>query len=119
MGKMNTNLKICLALSLSGILLLIFLSSHMIPGEYDIGNITEKNMNNYVAIKGQISRINFFEESEFYILTIEDDTGSITGTLSSKNLYINKTQKYFITGEITKYENKTQINIEKITKYDS
>lgn len=116
---MKTNLKICLALSLFGILLLTFLSSHLTPRDYDIINITEKNTDNYLAIRGQISNIKNFEESEFYILTITDKTGSITGTLNSKNLSINKTQKYLITGKITKYENETQINIEKIAKYDS
>jgi len=111
---MKTNLKICLALSLFGILLLIFLSSHLTPKEYDIMNITEKDMNNYIAISGQISNIRNFEESQFYILTITDNTGSITGTLNSYNLSINKTQEYLITGKITKYENETQINIGKI-----
>lgn len=116
---MRTNLKICLALSLFGILLLTFLSSHLTPKEYNIINITENDIDNYVTIKGQISEIRNFEENEFYILTITDKTENITGTLNSKNLSINKTQEYLISGKITKYENETQINIEKIIKNDS
>jgi len=116
---METNLKICLALSLLGILLLTFLSSHLTPKEYDILNITKNKVGNYVALNGQISNIEYFKESEFCILTIEDSTGKITGTLNSKNLSINLTQKYLITGKITKYGNETQINIEKITSNDS
>ena len=112
---MRTNLKIYLALSFFGVLLLVFLSSHLKPQEYSIINITEINMGDYVAIKGNISGIKNFEESEFYILTITDKTGSITGTLNSKNLSINKTQEYFIAGKITKYKNETQIEINKIT----
>lgn len=104
---MNTNLKIGLALSLLGILLLTFLSSHLTPKGYNIINLTEKNMDNYVAISGQISNIRNFEENEFHILTITDKTGSIAGILNSKNLSINLTQKYLITGKITKYENET------------
>ena len=116
---MRTNLKICLVLSLLGILLLVFLSSHLTPKEYSIINITERNIDNYVTLKGQISNIKNFQESEFYILTIEDNTGKITGTLNSRNFTINKTREYIITGKITKYENETQINIEKITENDS
>ena len=116
---MRTSLKTCLGISLFGILLLIFLSSHLALKEYNIINITEKNIDNYVAISGQISNIRNFEESEFYILTISDSTGKITGTLNSKNLTINKTLEYLITGKITKYENETQINIEKIIENDS
>jgi len=115
---MNKTLKICLALSLFGILLLTFLSSHITPKQEVIENITEKQVGNYVSIKGSISNIRNFEESEFYILTIEDPTGKITGTLNSKNLSINLTQEYLIMGKIAKYENETQINIEKITEND-
>ena len=116
---MKTNLKICLVLSLFGILLLIFLSSHLIPPRDSIINLTEKELDNSVAIYGRISEMKKFEESKFYILTITDKTGSITGTLNSKNLSINKTQEYLIIGKITKYENETQIIIGKIIENDS
>ena len=116
---MNTNLKICLAFSLLGILLLTFLSSHLTTKEYNIINITESRIGDYVAIKGNISNVKNFKESEFYILTIKDNTGSITGTLNSKNLSINLSKEYIFTGKIEKYENNKQINIEKIANYDS
>jgi len=117
--KMQNNQKVWLTLSLLGILLLTFLSSHLTPKEYNIINVTESKVGDYVVVKGQISGIRNFQESEFYILTIKDETGKITGTLNSKNLSINKTQEYLITGKITKYKNETQINIEKIIENDS
>jgi uncharacterized protein YdeI (BOF family) len=116
---MKTNLKICLVLSLLGVILLIFLSSHLTPREYTIINITRELIGNYVMIKGNIFYIKNIKESEFYILTISDSTGKITGTLNSKDLSINKSQNYIFSGKIEKYENETQININKIIVYDN
>jgi uncharacterized protein YdeI (BOF family) len=116
---MKTNLKICLALSLFGVLLLIFLSSHLTPKQYLTADITKESIGDYVRIKGNISYIKNIEEGEFYILTISDSTGEITGTLNSKDLNINKSQTYIFSGKIEKYENETQININKILSYDN
>lgn len=110
--------KVWFVLSLFGILLLIFLSSHLNPKEYSIINITKSKVGDYVAIKGQISEMKNFKESNFYILIIEDKTGKITGALNSDNLSINESEDYTFIGKIERYKNETQINIEKITKND-
>ena len=98
---------------------MIFLSSHLTPKECDIINITESKVGEYILVRGQISEVREFKESEFYILTIEDKTGKITGTLNSKSLNINKSQNYIFSGKIGEYENETQINIDKIIVYDN
>ena len=111
---MNRALKISLALSLVGILVLIFLSSHLEPKSLPISNITEEYLNQEVKITGQITKIKDFKDINFQILEFQDLTGSIDVTTNSENLTINKNLTYVIIGKVSDYNGTIQINADKI-----
>lgn len=116
---MQKPLKILLVCSLFGILLLIFVSNNLNTKQINISEINKTNINDFVLIKGKIIDLKFFEDSDFYILTIFDETGKIKGTLNSKSLSLNNTKEYLFLGKIEVYKNETQINIQKIIYYDN
>ena len=111
---MNKTQKISLTLSLVGILILIFLSSHLEPEVISISNITEKNLDEKIKIIANITEIRNFKEKNFQLITLKDSTGSITGTTNAKNLSINQNQTYIILGKVSEYNKTLQINIDKI-----
>lgn len=114
---MENRLKITLICSLIGIFILIFLASTLQPPIKEISQISYKDINQRIKIKGQISEIKEFSETSFKILTIKQNNYSITGILYSSNSIkplINKSKDYFITGTIEKYNQTLQINIQEI-----
>lgn len=113
---MNRALKISLALSLIGILLLIFISSHIEPREVSIASITEEYLDKEVRITGQIDKIKNFKDNGFHILEVSDSTGYIEVTASSSNLTVNKNLTYAIIGKVSEYNGTIQISADKIQK---
>ena len=111
---MNQPQKYIFTISLFGILLLFFLSMIIEPKEIDIVDIKEKNINQQVKIIGNVTKVNYFEKENFYVLAIQDSTGNISAIFSSIKLEINKSKNYIITGKIQEYNKTLQININKI-----
>src|SRR3989344_3679984 len=96
----NTLYKICL--------ILVIANKIEIKGS-DIGNISEKNLNEKVKVKGYVT---FFKETPgLYIMDIKDNTGNIT-VLAFKDDKINLTKNSIIEveGSLTKYNNELEIN---------
>ena len=114
---MENRLKIMLALSLVGILLLMFLSSYLQPKTLSISEITDKDIDQQISLLAKISGINEYNNKTFQVLTITQGNTSIKGIASSRISLvplIDEAKTYSITG-IVEQNNKTlQINIQEI-----
>ena len=105
----NTLYKICLISALIGIFLILVIANKIEIKGSDIGNISEKNLNEKVKVKGYVT---FFKETPgLYIMDIKDNTGNIT-VLAFKDEKINITKNSIIVveGSLTKYDNELEIN---------
>ena len=111
---MELKLKILLAVSLLGILLMIFLSNHLEPKQVTVAEALNKSLDEKVTVIGKIIDVRSMKSSDFKILKIKDDTGSIAGTLNSRKLSINESQDYKIIGKISEYNKTIQISIDRI-----
>lgn len=99
-------LKLSLIISLTGTLLLLFLSS-LPPKLTQIEDIKTNNPNKLIRIRGEI--IKSEKKNNFYLITIKDNTDHIQ-ILHNKNL----SGKLEIVGKVKEYKNKLQIYPEKI-----
>jgi DNA/RNA endonuclease YhcR with UshA esterase domain len=110
-----TNLSF-LILSL-GILLLLFLVDSNI--EYsEISEITFKNLNKYIKIKGSIKEVNEYLQYDFLLLKVEDSTGEIDVVLRNTNLnktYLYKNMNISVIARVQQYKGKLQLNAEIVT----
>ena len=105
----NTLYKICLISALIGIFLILVIANKIEIKGSDIDNISEKNLNEKVKVKGYVT---FFKETPgLYIMDIKDNTGNIT-VLAFKDEKINITKNSIIEveGSLTKYDNELEIN---------
>lgn len=109
---MNQNLllKASFIISLLGIFFLLFLTSKE-PSLISISEITSSLIDKQVKISGTITSTEKLSEN-FYLIKIKDETGSIEATLN-KDFQTNKTIE--ISGKVTEYKNKTQIQADKTT----
>ena len=108
-------LKLCLIISLFGILLLLFLSDFMQPGLTEISSISKSMLEKSVSIQGVV--VSEKNLDNFKILELCDNISTcIPITLSSKENLTNSLlgKVIVVTGRIAKYENKLQINADKI-----
>ena len=106
----NRNLlKISLSIALIGTLFLLLLTN-LEPKLSQISNLDNKPLNNLVKIQGKIISSREINPN-FYILTIQDNTGQIE-ILLNKKFENNKTLE--IIGRLNKYQNKPQIQAEQI-----
>jgi len=106
-------LRIAIIISLIGVLILIIITEKIDISESNIAQITEKNIDQTVKIKGQITRITKTET--IMILNIKDSTGEIKVTAfnpEESNLKTN--QIVGINGKVTEYMNQIQIEADKI-----
>ena len=106
------NLKTTLSISLIGILLLLFLTN-LNPELTNIENINNKLLNQKTQVQGQIFNIRTFEESNFQIISIKDETGKINIILNNP-INIKKDQNITVIGKITEYNQTLQIQADKI-----
>ncbi len=112
---MKKELKITLLLSLLGILVLIFIANQMRPLNMEIGQITQKNIGQNIALEARVVSIKEFPDKSFQILTIRDNSSQITATSNSKKmLNLNKTQTYLFIGKIEEYNQTLQLQLDKI-----
>ena len=109
-AKVKINLlKISFAITIIGILLLLFLTT-LKPEKKDIANITSKDLNKQIQVSGKITNIRNYNESNFQIITIEDSTGKINIILN-KNLNLTNISNITIIGEVQEYKSELQISV--------
>ncbi|OGJ22083.1 hypothetical protein A3K73_06565 [Candidatus Pacearchaeota archaeon RBG_13_36_9] len=107
---MENILKICLAISIIGIFLLLFLANTLPPKAVNLGEINDKMLNQKVKVHGTIFRIE--DKETFKILSIKDETGKIDIICECGNLTY---QDIEVEGTIKEYREYLQIQADKIT----
>lgn len=110
---MENLFKISLGISLIGILLLLFLSSVLEPKLINIKQINEEMLNRKVKTQGEIFNIKSYEDSEFQIISIRDNTGKIEVTID-KILTLANNQRVIVIGSVQEYKQYLQIKAERI-----
>jgi RecJ-like exonuclease len=103
--------QISLIISFIGIITLLLTINTLQLPTTNIESITARDLNKNIKIIATISSQKSF--NDFSILTIQDESGKITGICNCPQLPKNKTLE--IIGKISKYENEIQININKIS----
>ncbi len=111
--KLKLNLKTTLSITLIGILLLLFLSEVLTPKLINIKDINNKLLNQKTKVQGQIFNIRTFEDSDFQILSIKDNTGKIDITLDNV-INITNNQNITVIGTIKEYKEHLQIQADEI-----
>tara|TARA_Y100000310_G_C20446394_1_gene698631 strand:+ start:46 stop:399 length:354 start_codon:yes stop_codon:yes gene_type:complete len=112
--KLKINLiPICLTISLIGILLLLFISATYQPKQITIDQINNNYLNKQVKIQAIVLNIRSFEDSNFQILSVKDETGEIDIT-TNKIFDLTNNQTIIILGKVTQYEESLQIQANKI-----
>lgn len=101
---MENLLKISLAISITGIFLLLFLTMQIQPKE--IASYTDLRLNEYVKVTGKIISIRNYDD--FSIIKLGNN---ITLTCNCK-FQVNET--ITAAGKITEYNNQLQIQVDKI-----
>ena len=110
---MTLLIKLSLAISLIGIIILLILTNTLEPQLRNIEEITTKDLNKKIKIQGKIINIRSFEESNFQIISIKDSTGKIDIT-TNKILNLKNNQSIIVSGRVTDYKQYLQIEAEKI-----
>jgi len=113
---MKILLKISLAISILGILVLLILSNTLNPKLTKIENINKKLINQKIQVKGEIINIKNFKNLQ--IITIKDSTGRIDLVLY-ENLNLSKKQTIIAFGRVNTYKDQIQISADKIIKTDN
>ncbi|MCX6741768.1 MAG: OB-fold nucleic acid binding domain-containing protein [Candidatus Pacearchaeota archaeon] len=114
--KTKNLLKLSLIISIFGIFLILFLANNLEPNFSDISNITQKELDNYVKIKGEIidTQEIFLNDSEYLeLFTIKDGSGSIEGVFR-KRMSLQTNQQVEILGKVSDYKGAIQIEASKI-----
>jgi len=109
----QTLFKLSLIISLTGLLLLMFISDSIEIKKYDIKDINNKLLEKTVKVSGIITRVT--ETPGLYIFDIRDKTGTITA-IAFKDGFVNltKNEQVEIEGKIVKYKEKLEIQVEQI-----
>lgn len=113
----NIPLKISLIVFLIGTLIIIILADTLEPKTIPISNISEKNLDEYVKIQGNVTSIKEFisedSKSILVLATIKDDSGLMT-LLLRKRTSLKEGQEAQIIGKVSEYENKLEIEVLRI-----
>jgi RecJ-like exonuclease len=111
-------LKVSLIVSLIGIFFIIFLANSLEPKIIKISDISEKNLDEYVKIQGQVRGITEISsenlESVVTLITITDEYESSMTIVLRKKSQIQKNQQLEVIGKVSEYENEIQIEASKI-----
>lgn len=110
-------LKLALVVSLTGILILIFIIDTIEIKDYKIKDLTKKDLNKDVNLKGTITRIT--ETPGLYIFNLDDQTGEITGIIfKEEQLNLTVNQKIEVQGTIIEYKNKLELEVDQLISID-
>ena len=111
----STLLKLSMAISITGIFLLLFLSNTQTLKLTNINEINELFLNKKIQIQGQITSIR--NQTDFQIINLQDNTGKINIILNKKISLI-KNQTINVIGRVieykTKYKNELEIQADEI-----
>ncbi|MDP3027746.1 MAG: hypothetical protein Q8N63_08640 [Nanoarchaeota archaeon] len=110
---MENLFKISLITSLTGIFVLLILSNILEPKLMNIEQINEKMLNRKVKVQGEIFNIKSYEDSDFQIISIKDNTGKIDVT-TDKILNMTNNQEIIVIGSVQEYKQYLQIRADKI-----
>lgn len=105
-------LKISLAISIIGILILLILANNTEPVNLKINQITNNYLDKKIQTQGKITSIRTYKDSNFQITTINDSTGKID--ITSEITSLTKNQTISVIGTIKEYKNNLQIQADKI-----
>ena len=104
----NTILKIALLVSLTGILVIIFISGSIEVKEYKIKEISKDLIDKEIKVSGIITRIT--ETPGLLILNLKDSTGEITSIIFKEDpINLTENQEIEIQGKVKEYKNKLEI----------
>jgi DNA/RNA endonuclease YhcR with UshA esterase domain len=107
--------KLSLSFSLFGIIILLILSNILNPISKEVGELTDKDINKKIKIKGVVTEIKKYEN--YQTLKIKDGAFYINGIIYSK-VNISEGEDIYLTGIISKYKNNLQIKIYSIEKFE-
>ena len=110
---MKNILKPTLIISLIGIFLLLSLANILNPKLTTIDQITNKQINKNIKVSGEIFNIKSYEEEDFQVISIKDETGKIDITIN-KIIDLQQNQNITVTGKIKEYNKFLQIQADKI-----
>ena len=113
MDQSKNLLKITLSISLIGILFLLFITNTQRPTLTNIENINNKLLNKNVKVQGEIFNIRSYEDSNFQVISIKDETGKIDVTIN-QILDLENNKNIIVIGKITQYKEFIQIQADKI-----
>jgi len=108
--KTESLLKISLIISITGILLLLFLTDILEPKQITIGEINDKMMNKKIKVEATIYRI--IDKETFKVLSISDGTGKIDVLCECQDIENN--QVVVVLGRVKEYNQYLQIQADKI-----
>ena len=111
---MNKLFKISLAVSILGILLLLFLSNILEPKQINIGDIDNTLLNKDIKVQGEIFKIQ--DKQDFKILSIKDSTGKIEVLCNCENS-LKDGLNITIVGKVQEYREYLQISADKIMSF--
>ncbi len=100
--------RVSLVVALIGLPLLLFMSEKLEPEYSKIANITNKNLDQFVKIQGEITKIRDLED--ILILEIRDETDQITVTTFKKGkINLTQGQRIEVEGKVIRYKNEMEI----------
>jgi len=106
--KESTLLKLSLASSLIGILILLFIVQSTELPITEIKDIDKSKIDTIIKVKGTIQSIS--ETPGLYIINLKDKTGEITAIIfKEEEIQFYKNQELEIKGQITVYKDKLEI----------
>lgn len=111
---MQKYIYLLILISISGIVLLLFVAQNSIPSTVDLSKINSKEIYDKISVEAKIISIRNYDGLK--LLRLEDHTDSINAVLYAKNLSLELNQTYKIIGQIQEYNKEKQINIKKILK---
>ena len=108
--------KITFSIVLLGVFILLLLSDILEPAQVKINELNFNQLNKDIKISGNVLSIKNFQEDEFLILTLADSTGEIEVLVDYKKSppLIQKNQRITVTGKLSQYQKKLQIQADKI-----
>lgn len=109
---------ISLSIVIIGTFLLLFIYQYQEYPILEISSINSKNINKNAMIIGQVTSIKNYPSSNFQILALTDKSNTIPVTIDTIT-NIQKFENLSILGKINVFNDKFQLNAEKIISLDS
>lgn len=110
----ETLLKVALVCSLTGVLILLFLSEIIEVKQYQIKDINKKLIEKTIKVSGKVERVT--QTPGLLIFDINDNTGTITVVIFKEDpIDIQENIEVNIEGKVTQYKDKLEIIAEDVS----